>query len=909
MARSIPTTALAKLAETQGVESILIVAVQWVVGGSFTLYADREIPEEPSVKPAIIDLGVFDSVLAISLNETSQEVSLTLDDTDGTIKDILDNHDIHKRDAIIYQWFPGISFNDKFIVFRGKINSPILWKESDRTVGFSVLSQLEDNEVGYTLEEGAYTDNDLDDLIGKTWPECFGTTLHQKPLQIDSKNQGTLADGFGIADFTIPAQIGSHGTIVDYLTRLAEWANLAASDFALRGMDQEAAQALQIVENLLGEISNIEEEMDRLNDIYQEQLATERTTIRILGGEKFPRGPITLDISGALLSGNFGSTADVDDDLFYIGTAIHPERSNYPEAGPALAPGIPYPKYVWTIIEAPLLGNPKMFPRPDGWATNARHGLNYIFTGEIIGDVAGVFDANAGVTVKVASSEAIRYIVSITRGYGGMNDTGVLKVTSFKTLENGERVMLDVPTDLYTAYRQRFGSVTATIVRVHEALSKVEPRPWEDNIYVTFQSTVGPNTVDILAYLITRYTSFAVDQPSFNHVRSRVANYPMHFVFPGRKNIFMALQEIAFQARCAIYLRNGKFFLQYLPEQPASVHTFTDSNVDTASVEMGFTETEDLITKFIGTWEAHGAQEEQHRCILRYNIKKYGTHEFTFDYYAYNLLDLVIKSMTYWIIRRGNTWKMLSFDAALDALNVETFDGTTLDFSNNYTSAQADLGVIEKADYDSDNNTIAFTVWTGVRAGEMDAYDFAYPADQPETLLFPSVIEEAEGNAGGGGVGQDTGGTLNRKNPLEEFRADNMRLIGEVGGNRRNSDKGAPSPTDVGDTRPADPSPRDTGELIDGPIPPPTPSLYRPNLLQPTDIFSIDIRETSVIDSQNPGQAVHFDTFFKQIAGLRLQGDTEAIWADTDYQGQFDFKWDEEDEEWGAGTAFLEEDE
>jgi hypothetical protein len=489
-----------------------------------------------------------------------------------------------------------------------------------------------------------------------------------------------------------------------------------------------------------------------------------------------------------------------------------------------------------------------------------------------------------------------------------MNDTGVLKVTGFKTLENGERVMLDVPTNLYTAYRQRFGSVTATIVKVHDALSKVEPRPWEDSIYVTFQSTVGPNTVDILSYLIKRYTSFATDSTSFQHVRERVENYPMHFVFPGRKNIFTALQEVAFQARCAIYLRNGTFFLQYLPEEPPSVHTFTDSNVDTASVEMSFTETEDLITKFIGTWAIHGAQKEKHKCILRYNIKKYGTHEFTFDYYAYNQLDLVIKSMTYWIIRRGNTWKTLSFDAALDALNVETFDGATLDFSNNYTSAQAELGVVEKADYNSDDNTINFTVWTGIRAGEMDPYDFAYPADQPETLLFPSVIEEAEGLAGGGGIGQDTGGFLNRKSPLEPFREDNMRLLSDASGNRRNSDKGASSPTDVGDTRPDDPSPRDTGTLVDGPIPPPTPTLYRPNLIHPSEITAIDIRTTSILDSENVDYAVHLDTFFKQIDDFQLQGDVEAVWADTDdHQGQFDFKWDEDDEEWGAGTAFLED--
>ncbi|MHC4301759.1 MAG: hypothetical protein ACYS7Y_31210 [Planctomycetota bacterium] len=154
MARSIPTDALAKLATQHGTESILVVAVQWVAGGSFVMYADRAIEDEPTVKPAILDLGTFDSVLAVTLNETSQEVEVLLDDTDGEIKTIIDTHDIHKRDVIVYQWFPGIPFESKFIVFRGKINSPISWKESDRTVSFAVLSQLEDNEVPSSGFEG-----------------------------------------------------------------------------------------------------------------------------------------------------------------------------------------------------------------------------------------------------------------------------------------------------------------------------------------------------------------------------------------------------------------------------------------------------------------------------------------------------------------------------------------------------------------------------------------------------------------------------------------------------------------------------------------------------------------------------------------------------------------------------------
>lgn len=140
MARSISNDALAKLAQKRGVEPILIVGVSWA-GGSETLYADREIEGQEQVRPSILELGTVDSILAISQNETSEEVSVRLIDTDGAIKNIIDLHDIHKAGITIYQWFDGLAFNDRFTVFKGKINSPISWSEGDRTVAFSAVSQ------------------------------------------------------------------------------------------------------------------------------------------------------------------------------------------------------------------------------------------------------------------------------------------------------------------------------------------------------------------------------------------------------------------------------------------------------------------------------------------------------------------------------------------------------------------------------------------------------------------------------------------------------------------------------------------------------------------------------------------------------------------------------------------------
>jgi len=885
MVRSISNDALAKLAQKRATEPIMVVGVAWA-GGSDTLYSDREIEGNENVRASILEIGALDSILAISQNETSDEVSIRLSDTDGSIKSIIDTNDVHKANVTIWQWFDGLDFNDRFVVFKGKINSPVTWSEGDRSVAFNAVSQLEDTEVGFTLEEGDFPERGLEDLIGKPWPECFGTTVHQKALKIDSVITGSTAESIGLRDFTIPSRIAAIQAIVNYLVELQIFWAFAAGYLAFLGAEQAAQQAQQKQQQFVQQQIQFITQQNELSAILADQVATEKSGITIIGGEKFPQGtPLTLDISGALFSGQFTGTEDNPSRFFAISDSEHPEEKNFP---------------------------PKIYPFAESFSiTQVNNQTSQVYTGNIGGDQAGPFFAQGGASVKIASAEPIRYIVSITPG-------NVIKVASFVTLTGGERVLLDVPTSRYSVYTENFGTVTATIIEIHDALSKAEPQPWENTIYVTFQSTIGPNPVDIMRYLINRYTEFSIDNASFSRVRANLNNYPMHFCFPGRKNIFTALQELAFQARCAIYLRNGTFFLVYLPATPTSVHTFNESNVQSNTVELGFTETEELITSFNGTWRATGAQEEDNKVFLRYNVAKYGTHKFDFDFYAYSLLDLVVKVMTFWIIRRGNTFKKLSFEAKLDALNVETFDGVTLDFANDYHAYDATVGIVESSEYNSENGTVVFNVWTGVRSGEMEAYDFSHPQTISQALKFPDPIEEASGNAGGGTLNSGAGGNLNRRGPSVTQGGANYSVTYDgvpdpfgldiFGENRRNSDRGTQKPSDSGDSNPGTPIVGTTGNVSTGTAPPQTPAIIQSAINDSGDLpFWIDIRVTEVLDSQNPGQKTVFATFFKEVTQGTLKGDTDATWNDGTNEAEFDFKWDSEDGHFGAGTAFLED--
>ena len=131
--------------------------------------------------------------------------------------------------------------------------------------------------------------------------------------------------------------------------------------------------------------------------------------------------------------------------------------------------------------------------------------------------VAQQFWADPGATVKIASDEPITYIVSIVPGT-------VLAVKAYKQL-TGERRLVDVPTDLYTVTTKTYGTVTAVQIVVNKPLSSITDQGWSDDLYVTFQSSVGPDIVDILKYLIENYTDLTWDddvlRPRSGEARSR----------------------------------------------------------------------------------------------------------------------------------------------------------------------------------------------------------------------------------------------------------------------------------------------------------------------------------------------------------------------------------------------------
>jgi hypothetical protein len=465
---------------------------------------------------------------------------------------------------------------------------------------------------------------------------------------------------------------------------------------------------------------------------------------------------------------------------------------------------------------------------------------------------------------------------------------------------------------------KNYGPVTAVQIVTKKALSSYEDQGWSDDLYVTFQSSVGPQTCDILRHIIDNYTDLAYDSTSFTAIESKLDPFPMNFPILDRKNTLEVLQEIAFQARCALWLSNGKFYIKYLPEEPTSDSTITVSDLDAETgVEVELTSTEDLVTKMIVEWRISWAEVDPNKIILRHNVKKYGTQQETFDFYCYNQPDIVLKVATFWLIRKSNTWKKVRFKTFLQKLNLETFDTVTLDFgSRNYVSTSPVKAIVEEATYNSDDRTIDFSCWTPVKSGEMAEYKFFWPAYISASETFPTEEEQAAGFAGGDGIGSGASGYLPIGFTDLEDWGDGVVWVG--GPNvvfSGHADYGDNTPSDLGFvaqdvlqsetyaelTVVENPNPDMTLNYAD-PIDPPPLLDYNGTSLE------IDIRKTIIIDSDNDTSST-LDTIYRKINDDgELVIDTEgAKYGDDSHPAGevFDYRFDDDGGEWGAGTAFL----
>lgn len=720
--RNINAAALDEINRQYGLESILIVRVWW--NDLFYDYSDK-MDLTADVFGRVLEISGVDNVLGIDKSSTSQSVSITLDDSDGQLKQIIDHLDIHKVKVQILQWFAGRPKSDAFILFTGEINTPIEWSEGSRHLSFDVVNQIENRELGFSLEEGVMQGIPAT-AYGKAFPIVFGNVLRVPSLQLSESPSGILAQGFAwVYDEVYEAELAEYDARIQecfeyaaFLFQAGTGATLLASRYNDGDFDPTSPP---------DDFSTYLAYLDAANQYFAQS-------------EQYSIQRINLEIERQALQ------EDYDEKKFYAFKQVQIASANFPRGVPVVVEiddtrfTVRFDGVIMNIIDIVELPNPR--PREVSMVQLTPFSVTTVFESDKPETKFKWFDAGSRIRVI---SVPMYYVACL--GF-------TPQVTSVYARAKGVRVR--VPNNLYTISRVPFtnelGNIAwATVVTILQPLTTVvdpnnEPIYDSDEIWCDIIGEVPGQFIHIMFWVIGQFTDLTADPDTFNTAFVHTQNTPMNFCILERKNAMEFIRELCHLARCAVWVSDQTVFLRYLPAAPVQVETITPDDVIEDSLIITCDDTESLVTKLISEWRVSHDQDDPHKMIGRMNVDKYGVQEDNLDCYAYNTHEMVRRVTLFWLIRQATTWKKLRLKTFVSKLKLESHDPVLLSGWNGLFCSTDVVGIVETAIYDSASNTIDMTIWLPVRWGEMDIYNFAYTATLVDLWGDPEVEDYATGN-------------------------------------------------------------------------------------------------------------------------------------------------------------------
>ncbi len=820
-------------------------------------------------------------------------MTLTLSDTDGTIKSIIDTSDIHKTVVQVFQTDAALTGADKVLLFEGEITSPILWNNRERKISFDILALIESEEIGFSPEAG-----DLpfiaESAVGRAWPLCFGSPIRVPAVKITEAVRGTSLTRYGqiiqtdldtlcaaaeaaaIAEdakngiFGADTQQGfsdtNYATVINNLTAattdltniiedlsadsptqrdnliaysdICQFLKRAEIDLELQtnifiqateaeevadatlddlqvqllqaqaespidpskiiDLENQIADAQQIKNDAAADANNAQLAIVSLNSDIESGTATKDnlevlllafvlTQIIVEGGERFPQGgTVKIIVNGMKFSGTFSGqvfTIETPNLPFYTNVAISDSRPNQntneifiedtsfdlkgkylyftdkltycesqegnrcfinpilygsvgslPEVPGILVDGEPFAREIFNqiVFAGGSIQEARVFA-PKEWfdALGAAGQPTYANGRDNVRDQDYAIDIGDDVFLDGDFQE--KYVANL------IPSTSIVEVVAER---NGE--ITQVPSRYYKFnLNESIAEQNATTITFRRPLTEYQGEGWSGEIFVSLISSEGPNTADVIEYLLNTYTSVTPDATTFASVSAAISKYPSHFALLERSDAITTIENIAWQARCATYVRNSIAFIKYLAAEEAALLTLTEDNIKDLIISTR--STEDLVTKFIAQWRSDYTIEHK-EVVLRNNIPKYGEKEQNYDFYIYNIESLVVKSATFWMLRLSNTWKILQFTAFLDTLNADVFDTLEINLANNLVADQPIKGMVRLADYDANENVIAYHLETEVLFGDLEPHPFFWPATADPGLEYPTAKDPFAGS-------------------------------------------------------------------------------------------------------------------------------------------------------------------
>ncbi len=263
-----------------------------------------------------------------------------------------------------------------------------------------------------------------------------------------------------------------------------------------------------------------------------------------------------------------------------------------------------------------------------------------------------------------------------------------------------------------------YGGQTVTAIFMNQPLSTRDDSGWSDDIFCNVESSLTKNPVTQIKWVIDNYaTNLTSDAASFAAVANKVAPLWGHWALFDQPDALKLAEEMAWMARCVLFVKDDTVYIKFLAETPVTISDISKDTVELKTMELGFTETEDIVTKLKATYvtDYSGSDESNKEFTYTKNANLFGVEDDEIDFYIYTNPECVKVAATFWGYRYAHSWRQIAVTSFLPSLPIESYDWINIDISQFSTYALP--GLVRSTKHDTGAHRIEVAAEIASSAG------------------------------------------------------------------------------------------------------------------------------------------------------------------------------------------------
>jgi len=611
----------------------------------------------------------------------------------------------------VYQFFVGGVETDMIVLLSGKLMSPT-WNESSRQLSLSVETESFGDPVGFAPEEDEFTGFN-NDVAGVPWPMCFGTVLKVPCVKV--KKFGTSArityDWNSWGEYALVGYPTANNG--DFLFPVDSSIDVEIGGVKCTGQFTEESVVVGNTTVLLpifkpSTVNNVHDTNILLAERTEYDADYSSMSVCWLHEDEnvvLPGKYCIID------GGSYGWMVNYC--IRQQGTKCYFRQPwDYLLEGGTIEETAPIVRDSWAATYSAGVNDldSRTYSLPSRWQVKEyRSGANVLQDNFTVRSGASfIYENGNGADLYVANL---------------LPSSEVLEVFAYRTY-GSERIFVPVPSSRYTKYlNYSLAGHSVTAFEFTIPLATYEREMWEDGLFVSMRSYIGPNSCSIIKYLLETYTDLDVNETNYQSVAGLINDYLACFMVDGQPDAIQLIEDIAYQSRLALVNDNGIVYFTSLPVEPTTAETINDDLVLLDSLTLGFTSIDDIITNLTGVWkEDYSSREDiEHEYVYSNNEATHGEHKDDMVVSIYNVGFFAKTSVDFWGSRRSEIWRTLQYSSFMNDLVVQLYDGVDHDIT--ILSSNTIKGIAQNIENNSDDDIITVSYELASKAGDVDGSD------------------------------------------------------------------------------------------------------------------------------------------------------------------------------------------